>query len=210
MDPQQLESIAAMLGVVGRLHREPPGDTELGLLRALVDQWPLDAAPDSDAGLELWRASADAGEDAAQIRADHDRLYGVAAKAVVAPFESVQREKDRLVFGQATHQVRDAYARLGLQAPELNREPDDHVGLELDFLSQALLLARDAADAGDAAASARILDAAADFLREHPRAWVPDVMATVRDEADTAFMRGLALLTRAVLDAADRSLPARD
>ena len=202
MDTLQLESIAAMLGVVGRLHREPPGDLELSMLRDLVDQWPLDAAPDSDAGLDAWRASAEAGEDAAQIRADHDRLYGVAARAVVPPYESVQREQERLTFCEATHRVRDAYARLGLQAPELNREPDDHVGLELDFLSQALLLARDAAEAGDEARSQEVLQFAAWFLREHPGAWVPDAMSRVEEHADTAFMRGLALLTRAVLDAA--------
>ena len=80
--------------------------------------------------------------------------------------------------------------------------PDDHVGLELDFLSQALLLARDAAEAGDEARSQEVLQFAAWFLREHPGAWVPDAMSRVEEHADTAFMRGLALLTRAVLDAA--------
>lgn len=207
MDPEQLESIAAMFGVLGRLHREAPADAELSLLRELVDQWPLAGSAESEAGLDRWRASADAGEDADAIRADLHRLYGVAAKAVVAPYESVHREKDALLFGETTQQVRDAYARLGLQAPALNREPDDHLGLELDFLSQALLLARDAAEAGDADAARRVLDVAASFLREHPLAWVPEAMVRVQDAATTDFMRGLALLTRATLDAADRSLP---
>lgn len=208
MEPQQLESIAAMLGVVGRLHREPPDGTELGLLRELVDQWPLGAAPESEAGLGQWRASAEAGEDAEQVRVDHDRLYGVSATAIASPYESVQREEERLVFGEATHQVRDAYSRLGFQAPALNREPDDHVGLELDFLSQTLLLARDAIAAGDQVLLDRALGAAASFLREHPLVWVPAAMVKVERESSTSFMRGLALLTRAVLDAADRCLSA--
>ncbi len=207
MNPDQLESIAAMFGVLGRLHREAPADAELSLLRELVDQWPLAGSAESEAGLDRWRASAAAGEGADAIRADLHRLYGVAAKAVVAPDESVHREKDALLFGETTQQVRDAYARLGLQAPALNREPDDHLGLELDFLSQALLLARDATEAGDADAARGVLDVAASFLREHPLAWAPAAMERVRDAAATDFLRGLALLTRATLDAADRSLP---
>ena len=199
MDTLQLESIAAMLGVVGRLHREPPGDLELSMLRDLVDQWPLDAAPDSDAGLDAWRASAEAGEDAAQIRADHDRLYGVAARAVVPPYESVQREQERLTFGEATHRVRDAYARLGLQAPELNREPDDHIGLELAFVGELAAAGLEAIEAGDAAALASATGGARRFVDEHLLAWGPGFARLVAEGADTDLYRAVGhLLTGAL------------
>ncbi|MBK8447195.1 MAG: molecular chaperone TorD family protein [Micropruina sp.] len=193
-----LENLAAGFASLGRLHRDPPSQHVLDAVRELLDDWPL---PDTEAaarGIDSWRRSAAAAEDAELVRTDHDRLYGAAAEALVAPYESVHRGADGLVFDRYTLDVRQAYARLGLVAPALNREPDDHIGLEFDFVAQALL---QLLETGDAA----IAETVRAFLHDHLLVWAPDLLSAVEQRADTDFMRGLAQLSQGALQSARAS-----
>ncbi|WP_251840319.1 TorD/DmsD family molecular chaperone [Oceanitalea stevensii] len=200
IDTDQLDDLAAAFTVLARFHQEPPDDAALAGLRGLLDEWPLPGTPGAKEGLRLMRASQETGEDAAQIRHDHAWLYGTLATARVAPYESVHRGQDRLVFDAHTLEVRDAYRALSLQAPHLNREPDDHIGLELDFLAQSCLRALDALDQGSPGDAERYVRHGADFLRLHLLEWGPDMLGRVVAEANTAFMRGLAQLSLGAID----------
>ncbi|WP_168929317.1 molecular chaperone TorD family protein [Nocardioides sp. GY 10113] len=209
MDRAYWENHAAAFAVLGRLHREPPSDEALASITGLLDEWPLPGTPGAAAGLDRLRRSRDAGEDAAAVRADHDRLYGVSAVALVAPYESVHRGQDRLVFDTATLQVRESYRAIGLQAPRLNLEPDDHIGLEFDFVAQAVLRAIGSPD--DAVAEAALEPARA-FLVEHLLPWAPAMLVRAATTARTDFMAGIALLSSGALDSARAAfgLPAED
>lgn len=196
-DAGRLDALAAGFTVLGRLHRQPPTPTELDALRELLDEWPLRGTEEADSGLACLRRSFEAGEDAESIRVDHDRLYGVAAKALVPPYASVHLGSEGLVFDRETLHVRDAYRALGLQAPKLNTEPDDHIGLEFDFVAQTLLRALDAAEAGSDLEAP--LDASLGFLNDHVLTWAPTMLGSVATQARTQFMRGVALLSQGAL-----------
>ena len=133
------------------------------------------------------------------FRHDHDRLYGDTAAAVVPPYESVHRGLDGLVFDEQTLEVRAAYRGLSLQAPRLNREPDDHIGLEFDFVARSCLRAIDALDAGDEAEAERFIGIGAAFVRDHLLPWAPEMLATAIGRAHTHFMRGVGLLSLGAL-----------
>lgn len=197
---QRWENLAAGFAVLGRFHREAPDEGALRGVTGLLDEWPLAGTEPAERGLALLRASAGAGEDVATIAADRARLYGEAALAVVAPYESVHRSKDHLVFERHTLQARAAYRRLNLQAPHLNREPDDHIGLEFDFMAQALLRALDDAD------PALGLSAATDFLHDRLLPWAPGMLAKLETAASTRFMAGLAALSLGALESASADL----
>lgn len=199
LDADQLDSFAAAFATLAALHLSPPDGVVLDTVRSLAPEWPLGTDGESTPGVSALLRSAEAGEDAAAVVRDHDRLYGDSAAAVIPPFESVHRGLDGLVFDQETLRVRDAYRQLGLQAPHLNREPDDHIGLELEFLGQICLRTLDALDEGDDAAAQDALHHATDFLEDHLQHWAPDFLGRVSQEADTEFMRGLAQLTAAAL-----------
>ncbi len=194
------EPLAAAFGTLGRLHREPPNDTILTTLHDLLDEWPLPSTTAAEEGLARLRRSRQQGEDAETIRRDHDRLYGVSAVATVSPYESVHRGDDGLVFDQATLEVRQAYAALGLQAPELNREPDDHLGLEFDFVAQGLLRMLTAADLGDESEAERLGTMVDGFIRDHLLSWAPDMLESAVTAARTDFMAGVALLSLGALE----------
>lgn len=200
LDTDRLDALAAGFTVLARFHQQTPDDEALAGFRELLAEWPLTGTSAADDGLRLMRESAAAGEDAEAIRQDHMWLYGTLAHAKVAPYESVHRGEDRLVFDDHTLRVRDAYRSLSLQAPRLGREPDDHIGLELDFVAQSCLRALEALAQGSANDAERYVRLGADFLRDHLLAWAPEMLGRVVAEADTLFMRGLARLSVGAID----------
>lgn len=190
------DALAAAFGALGALHRQPPTAPVLESVRQLVDEWPLPETAGAHRGTEEWRASAAAGEDPETIARDHARLYGTAALARVAPYESVHRGADGLVFDAETLQVRQLYRTLGLSLPQVGREPDDHIGLEFDFMAQALDHAAQVEDPDAALVAARRM------LDEHLLQWAPDMLTAAASEAETHFLAGVAWLSLGTLTSA--------
>ncbi|MCB0910391.1 MAG: molecular chaperone TorD family protein [Propionibacteriaceae bacterium] len=206
LDDERIDACAAAFTTLGRLHLEAPDDATLAVLWSMLADWPLPDTDDAAEGLRRWARSRDAREDAATIARDHNRLYGVSAKALVAPFESVHRDDDGLVFDTSTLAVREAYRDRGLRAPRFNREPDDHVGLEFDFVGRLALRALDALERDDPAAAEGEVAAAGEFLSAHLLQWAPGMLRTASDAAGTHFMAGLALLSLGALESAREDL----
>ena len=135
-----------------------------------------------------------------------DQLYlFIGTDQVLAPvWESVYFSEEHLVFQEQTLQVRQWYSRFGLQAERINREPDDHIGLELSFVAHLAKQALQAVDQNDKQAYEDLLQAQRDFLNEHLLRWAPVWAKLVKQNAETDFYRGLAHLTHgALLEAAD-------
>ncbi|MFT3944267.1 MAG: molecular chaperone TorD family protein [Ancrocorticia sp.] len=198
----QLDAFAAAFTTLGRLQVQPSSAETMSQVVSLLDEWPISVDDDvTAAGIAALRASHASGEDEKDVRRDHDLLYGITARAKVPPFESVHRSVDGLVFDEETLVVREQYRRLGLQAPKLNREPDDHIGLELDFLAQCCVSALTALEQGADLAAERYVRIAADFTRDHLLAWAPEILARAEEEARTEWMRGLELLSRGAINA---------
>lgn len=184
---------------------------ERAWLQSLIDEEVFvlapfaEAQPEMVAGLALlqgWSAAqrgtlAQAAFD--DLRADYMQLFIGAGVVKAPPWESVYFSEDRLIFQEETLQVRRWYQRYGLQAPRLNREPDDHLGLELAFLAHLAQAGVAAFERADEATAADLLDAQADFLAEHPLRWVAQWNALVQQHARTDFYRGIARLTVGVL-----------
>lgn len=201
---ERWDALAAAFATLGSLHREVPDEARLAAFEELLDEWPLPETDEARLGAERVRRSQELSEGVEAIRSDHDRLYGVSATALVAPYESVHRGIEGLVFDAHTLDVRRAYETLGLSAPKLHREPDDHIGLEFDFIAQALVMALDAVEAGhDAGETIRI---ARSFLHEHLLSWCPVMLDDVAHKATSEFMAGVALLSQGALRSATEIL----
>ncbi|MEA5660038.1 MAG: molecular chaperone TorD family protein [Cutibacterium granulosum] len=205
-----LDSYAAVFTTLGSLHCKAPEPTHLTKLLQMIDEWPLIHTPvretksiagpsEEDLGLTMWRHSRDNSESHEEIVVDHDRLYGDSAVALTPPYESVHRNREGLVLGEHTLQVRATYAQLGLAAPNINREPDDHIGLELEFLAQGCLRCLDARDENSAKEAHQTLQIVVDFLHAHVLTWAPAFLDSVVTQAQTSFMKGVALLSSSAL-----------
>ena len=200
------EALAASL--LGRMLYSYP---DKAWLQSLADddvfaESPLgDAQPDVQRGLVLlqgWAQEQRGGmssESFDDLRVDYTRLF-LGADRVLAPrWESVYFNEERMVFQEQTMQVRAWYRRFGLEAANRNAEPDDHIGLELGFMAHLAQQALVALDQQDQSTFEHLLAVQRDFLSKHLLMWAPQWCDLVEAQANTDFLRGIALLTRGIL-----------
>lgn len=198
---RRLDEFAGAYTFTSRLLLEPP---DLALLDrighpGLPDEWPMrDDA--SRQGMRLLIAGI--AEGPVPLARDHQALFVGPGPLLAPPYESVYLSREHLLFEEQTLQVREAYRAFGLVAPALNREPDDHIGLELHFLAEVCLRSLDALDAGDDDRLDATLAAHQAFLTDHLLVWGPDCLGRIREHATTDYFRGVALLTSGLLDQA--------
>ena len=204
-----------LLGVLGKAIQDAPNKE---WMQSLIDEDIFSESPlesqdrDIEAGLLLLRAWSQenqkgiSDERFIDLQADYTRLFVGTGKAIVPSWESVYFNKEGMLFQEQTIQVRQWYRRFGLESEKLNREPDDHVGLELSFLAYLAQLGLKALDKGNAARFDQVLQGQRQFISEHPLMWVPRWCALVEERAGTDFYRGLALLTRGALSSIDEQL----
>jgi TorA maturation chaperone TorD len=204
-----LDSISTFTGEVlvfkllGRLFYEYP---EPGWIQYLADERIFDEIPFGPeqpamltglALLQHWNGSELEAIDG--LRADYTRLFIGPAKVLAYPWESVYFNDERLTFQTETLQVRNWYRRFGLATADLYREPDDHAGLELDFLSHLAQLGLTAAEDGDTARLDEIVDAQRQFFTAHAARWIPSLCDLMITHARTDFYRGVAWITKGAL-----------
>jgi putative dimethyl sulfoxide reductase chaperone len=209
-----------LLNLLGKALYEEPDRAWLETLIAdqVFDESPLGASqPEIRRGLELlqeWsrrRAGGLSENDFREIRTDYTRLFIGLDTLPTAPWESVYFNRERLVFQEQTLQVREWYSRFGLQVEKLNREPDDHIGLEFLFISHLASLSLQAIENADQTGLDKALQAQRDFLSEHLLRWGPVWAGLVKQHAATDFYRGIAHLAHgslyALAETLDVSMP---
>lgn len=154
-------------------------------------------------------AASQPGDTTDDIAVDHARLFVGPGHLLAAPYESVHLSYEGLLFDEQTLRVRDWYRRYGLAAPRQSKEPDDHIGLELEFLAQLLAWALEAIDDEAADDAAHFASAALTFADEHVSQWAPDLFGLIRTHARTAFYRAVADLGDGLLAEFDTTLRPR-
>jgi TorA maturation chaperone TorD len=143
-------------------------------------------------------------------------LFAVPTGRYVTPFEDVYRgaSAERQLgplLGEHAVAVKRLYRAAGGEVEENCKELPTHVGVELAFMS--FLCAREAAaqcGEGDISVGERDAKAPAPcayyrslqlrFLREHLNAWFPQLSSAIREKASSGLYRGLAELTKVVLE----------
>lgn len=202
--PKQQRGYGLAYRFLSRSFYQPP---TLSWMLALVDErlfesWPVPVTSETTPGLTLLREYCEGWEPSGlqELEWDFNRLFVGPGKMLAPPWESVHRSSDGLTFQRCTLEVRGVYEEFGLQAPELHREPDDHLALELAFVAHLSELAVSAAEQGDQALVDRCFGAQRRFLEDHAMAWMPACLALVNEHAETDYFLGLAGLTLGTLE----------
>jgi putative dimethyl sulfoxide reductase chaperone len=158
--------------------------------------------------LGTWKTEGDgllAAETFTGLRTDYFALFVGVGKVLAPPWESVYFSVERLLFQEQTLQVRAWYRRFGLELEKLNKEPDDHIGLELSFLAHLAGLGLQAVESGDEDKVQEIVAAQRDFLSQHLLRWASKWNELVQQHAQLDFYKGIALLVHGAV----RSLASR-
>jgi TorA maturation chaperone TorD len=138
-------------------------------------------------------------DDVDGLRDDFNRLFIGPNKVLAPPWESVYFSSDRQMFQIQTLEVRNWYARFGLEIVNLNKEPDDHLGLELEFIAHLAHLALEAQTNGNEEQFTQTLEALRQFMKQHPLRWAQACLIAIDKNARTDFYRGIALLVSGAL-----------
>lgn len=210
----ELVGEALLFGLLGRMLY---GELDKAWLESLITDEVFSESPfgtnqiEIRKGLELlsrWSAENRDGiseDEFKSLQFDQLRLL-IGLDRVLAPvWESVYFNESRLVFQQQTHEVREWYARFGLQIERFNREPDDHIGLELSFVAHLATRALNVVDE-DPQCFEKFVEAQRKFLSEHLLCWGPAWAKLVKQHAETDFYRGVGHLTHGALLAATEVL----
>jgi TorA maturation chaperone TorD len=196
-------------GFLARAFYEEPESTFIGFLfdEDLFADWPLDpTAHFSQTGLDLLCGFGEGWKESklADLKWDYRRLFVGPGQLEAYPWESVHLGKDHILFDEQTIAVRQLYRQFGLQASRQRREPEDHIGLELAFMTHLCSQGLVAIEQVDQAALADHLNTQHDFLRDHLLRWAPAFAQAVIQHADTDYYRGVAYLLLGTLGTAAR------
>jgi TorA maturation chaperone TorD len=119
-------------------------------------------------------------------RSDYMRLLVGVGKVLAPPWGSVYLNTDRLLFTEDTLKVRQFYERYGMKATKKYSEPDDHIGLELEFLAYL-------SEQGK-------IEAAREFVAKYIVPWLPRWNADVQKYAKTGFYKALGNMAMGGID----------
>ena len=198
---ERLDAYAAATGFVSRLLLASPDGPLLVELSGpgVLQEWPLDGQHSADGLAALAASLAEGGESMQEMHDDWQRLFLGPENVLACPYESVYLNEEHLTFGSETLAVRQWYRTYGFQAPAEGHEPDDHIGLELLFVSLLCRGGLDAADHGNAESLVATCLAIGDFLKEHLLLWADECLDHVQAHAQTQFYQGVGQLTRDTL-----------
>ena len=202
------------LGLYGKLLYQYP---EIKFYQQLFEEdvfedIPFGKEPSLSEGIVLiqkWNKENPVAEDGAWFEAlleDYTRLFIGPEKVLAPPWESVFVQEGRLVFTEATLNVRRWYRRFGFEIENVHKEPDDHIGLELVFVTNLASKALKASEAGQPDELQRLMQAQKDFYQAHLGKWAVTYFDQLYDYARTDFYRGLARLGRSAMHALEIQL----
>lgn len=118
-----------------------------------------------------------------ELSVDYARLFLLAGG--VHPYESVRLGNEGLLMGKPWEEVKAAYRKAGLTKGEKEKEPEDHIAMELAFMSYLC-----------GKKESKLQN---EFLEEHLLKWVPWFCDDVVQKAESDFYRGIAKLTKGFL-----------
>ena len=181
------------LTMLAVLHDAEPDETLIGALKDSDFPHGLGLKLESQMGREALILMADAVQalpetvDSStldELASDYADIYLTHAYQA-SPDESVWIDEEHLEHQEPMFQVREYYRRHGLAAPDWRKRPDDHIVLQLQFISH--MLSPEKSDQG--------LREAARFMDEHLLRWLTRFANRVASRCRTAYCAGVALLT---------------
>jgi TorA maturation chaperone TorD len=137
-----------------------------------------------------------------ELKIDFARCFlgqGVDGFSAAYPYESVYTSEKRLMMQAARDEVLAIYRAYGIEKTSAWKEGEDHLSLELEFERIMCDKTIQAFVDGDSAKAHELLSAQFGFQKNHLIAWVPMLIADMKNFAHTKMYLGLAYLTEGFL-----------
>ena len=133
-----------------------------------------------------------------ELAREFTRVFIGPLKPLVVPYASFYLSQSRQLMTDETIEVRRRYLEAGMAIKDLYSVPDDHIGIELEFL---YYLANESASflrQGRQAEAATFQDIKTNFITSHMALWVPQFAEQLAEATHEDFFKGAALLLNAL------------
>ncbi len=122
------------------------------------------------------------------------------------PYESVYTSQRKILMQEATDEVKYIYYKKGIQKSTSNEISEDHISLELEFMSYLCNEAANFAENEETEKFKNSLVEQKSFLDEHILNWVNDFCNDIEKFAETKFYLGISKITRGYLESEEKLL----
>lgn len=141
--------------------------------------------------LDEWLASDDKAENLAALKREWLRLFAGVGTPEAPSWETYYVDPNSLMLGHNTLAVRSLYKEYGVQSATQGNEPDDSLGLMMEFCAVVMgreIGALEAGDEVDASKHALFLES---FLVTHVLPWISAWRYLVEKHATSAYYQGV-------------------
>ena len=129
-----------------------------------------------------------------RLKQDYNRLFVGPGHLLAPPWESVYLTEEKLTFGPPTLEVREFMRRHGLEFKQKNSAPDDHIGLEMEFMAELVHRQYEALEQGQEEQVRWLAEEQLRFLQEHLLKWVDLFTTDVIAHSKNNYYQGMARL----------------
>jgi TorA maturation chaperone TorD len=136
-----------------------------------------------------------------ELAIEYARLFIGPKNPPAVPYASFYLSESHSLMTDETIDVRKRYLEEGMAVKELYSVPDDHIGIELEFIYYLTKRIVEAFEHGERGESSRLLEIRSNFLNEHMAPWVPFFVDRILVSAQEDFYKGAAFILRGIIEA---------
>ncbi|SHN53663.1 TorD/DmsD family molecular chaperone [Desulfitobacterium chlororespirans] len=131
------------------------------------------------------------------LQAEYQRLFVGPGQVLVPIWESVYFDPEHLMFGERTLAVREFYCKYHLESIHKNRQPEDHLAVELEFM---IYLIGQYLASEDGVQQTELLRDQKEFIQKHLATWKDEFLQFLEKSTNCLLYRGGGQLLKEFLD----------
>jgi TorA maturation chaperone TorD len=131
-----------------------------------------------------------------ELAVEYARLFIGPEAPPAVPYASVYLSESRSLMTDETVAVRKNYLDAGLSVGDLYSMPDDHVGIELEFIYYLTRRIIELSEGEEQERAQKLVELRETFMKEHFSRWTPDFVDKIISSTNEDFYRGTALLLK--------------
>ncbi len=129
-----------------------------------------------------------------ELAIEYARLFIGPENPLAVPYASFYLSESRLLITEETIEVRKRYLEAGMAVKGLYSIPDDHIGIELEFVYYLTKRILELLEEGKTEEASRLFEIREGFLREHLKKWIPIFTDKILESSQEDFYRGAAVI----------------
>ena len=141
---------------------------------------------------------------------EYNRLFVGPAKLLAPPYESAYRNAQGLVMQEETLSVRRFYRQAGIEVGSKNAIPDDHLGLEFEFICYLLAREGQKLEEQDLITANGYATLYQDFFKQHIISWVYQHCNDILQHGKTLLCRDVAFMLIRFLQAEEANFSSKE